>query len=247
MTIYNQPDAQAFAENAPPSEIVTFTAWLRGLGIAFDETDGKPMMNGINDVFNRITQGIKYLEQYGIPLWRSDLEYPVSASVVYNGIQYRCIAQNTNAQPDLSQNSWQSAIIDNLTSTSTTQALSAKQGKAIKDTLDLWSAISDGTTNGAQTLPNGRVLMWGEAQINAKVNSTTAPTKINFPRPFPKACYQIIPVHNDSASEIAVFAAAIIDKLSFSASSYRLKAQGEGNPVVAVNGSTTMRYIAIGE
>lgn len=135
MTIYKQPDAQAFAENAPSSEIATFTAWLRGLGIAFDETNGFPQMEGINDVLNRITQGIKYLEQYGIPLWRSDLEYPIGASVVYNGIQYRCIAQNTNAQPDLSQLSWQSAIVDNLTTASKTQMLSANQGKILADML----------------------------------------------------------------------------------------------------------------
>ena len=138
-------------------------------------------------------------------------------------------------------------IADNLTSTAKDTALTANQGKALKDTLDLWSSISSGTSNGAQTLPNGRVLVWGEAQINSKVDSVTAPTVITLPTPFPNNFYQIAAIHNDSASEIAVFSANIIDKTSFSASSIRLKANGAGNAVTAVSGSTTMRYIAVGD
>ncbi|QHJ83934.1 MAG: hypothetical protein [Caudoviricetes sp.] len=178
MTIYKQPDAQAFAENAPSSEIATFTAWLRGLGIAFDETDGKPQMEGINDVLNRITQGIKYLEQYGIPLWRSDLEYPVGASVVYNGIQYRCIVQNTNARPDLSQNSWQSAIVDNLTSTSTNQALSANQGRVLANLIQ----------NSTDRLWVGSTLIqWGR-----RVGMQPADNVVPFNIPFPNNTFVVI-------------------------------------------------------
>lgn len=189
MTIYKQPDAQAFAENAPSSEIATFTAWLRGLGIAFDETNGFPQMEGINDVLNRITQGIKYLEQYGIPLWRSDLEYPVGASVVYNGIQYRCIAQNTNAQPDLSQLSWQSAIVDNLTTASKTQMLSANQGKVLADMLKSGTGIQlIGTTT----------LQWGR-RIGLQLGETT----IQYNSPFPNNNVTVFAVNSSSGNNNA--------------------------------------------
>lgn len=186
MTIYKQPDAQAFAENAPSSEIATFTAWLRGLGIAFDETNGFPQMEGINDVLNRITQGIKYLEQYGIPLWRSDLEYPVGASVVYNGIQYRCIAQNTNAQPDLSQLSWQSAIVDNLTTASKTQMLSANQGKVLADML------KSGT--GIQVIGN-TTLQWGR-----RIGLQLGETAVQFNAPFPNNNVTVFAVNSSAGN-----------------------------------------------
>lgn len=189
MTIYKQPDAQAFAENAPSSEISTFTAWLRGLGIAFDETNGFPQMEGINDVLNRITQGIKYLEQYGIPLWRSDLEYPVGASVVYNGIQYRCIAQNTNAQPDLSQLSWQSAIVDNLTTASKTQMLSANQGKILADML-----FGDISVNGSQSL-NGLSIRWGSGRASNK-------DFVKFKTPFSNELFGVVVTDSNGNNQV---------------------------------------------
>lgn len=138
-------------------------------------------------------------------------------------------------------------LVNNLASTDVEAALTAAQGKIIKDTLDLWSALSNGTTIGAQTLPNGRVLMWGEAQINAKVTSIATPSTVTFQTPFPEACYQVVAIHNDSAGDIALFGTTIIDRFSFSASSFRLQGRGEGNPPVLVSGVTTMRYIAIGK
>lgn len=189
MTIYKQPDAQAFAENAPSSEIATFTAWLRGLGIAFDETNGFPQMEGINDVLNRITQGIKYLEQYGIPLWRSDLEYPVGASVVYNGIQYRCIAQNTNSQPDLNQLSWQSAIVDNLTTASKTQMLSANQGKVLADML--------GSADFLQNI-GSRSIRWGR-----KKGYILGNYNVLFDNPFKSGCDVVIAINSTDGNNSA--------------------------------------------
>ncbi|QHJ84929.1 MAG: hypothetical protein [Caudoviricetes sp.] len=138
-------------------------------------------------------------------------------------------------------------LVNNLASTDVEAALTAAQGKIIKDTLDLWSALSNGATIGAQTLPNGRVLMWGEAQINAKVTSIATPSTVAFQTPFPEACYQVVAIHNDSAGDIALFGTTIIDRFSFSASSFRLQGRGEGNPPVLVSGVTTMRYIAIGK
>ncbi len=89
--------------------------------------------------------------------------------------------------------------------------------------------------------------MWGEAQINAKVTSIATPSTVAFQTPFPEACYQVVAIHNDSAGDIALFGTTIIDRFSFSASSFRLQGRGEGNPPVLVSGVTTMRYIAIGK
>lgn len=107
MTIYNRPRAEVFAENAPPSEIQPFQAWLRGLGIAFDETNGFPEMTGLNGLFNALNQYIKYLEQNGFAEWSAELEYPVGAGVRVGAVWYRAKAQNTNKPPAISQNDWE--------------------------------------------------------------------------------------------------------------------------------------------
>ncbi|WP_373739904.1 hypothetical protein [Jeotgalibaca porci] len=107
MTIYNRPRAEVFAENAPPSEIQPFQAWLRGLGIAFDETNGFPEMTGLNGLFNALNQYIKYLEQNGFAEWSADLEYPIGAGVRVGSVWYRAKTQNTNKPPATSQNDWE--------------------------------------------------------------------------------------------------------------------------------------------
>lgn len=107
MTIYNRPRAEVFAESAPPSEIQPFQAWLRGLGIAFDETNGFPEMTGLNGLFNALNQYIKYLEQNGFAEWAADLEYPIGAGVRVGSVWYRAKTQNTNKPPATSQNDWE--------------------------------------------------------------------------------------------------------------------------------------------
>lgn len=107
MTLYNKPRSEVFASNAPQSEIKDFTAWLRGLGIAFDETNGLPEMEGLNNVFNLLNQYIKYLEQNGFAEWSSDLEYPVGAGVRVGAVWYRAKTRNTNKPPATSQNEWE--------------------------------------------------------------------------------------------------------------------------------------------
>lgn len=107
MTIYEKPRSEVFASNAPESEISTFTAWLRGLGIAFDETNGLPEMKGLNNVFNLLNQYIKYLEQNGFAEWSPDLEYPIGAGVRVGAVWYRAKTQNTSKPPATSQNDWE--------------------------------------------------------------------------------------------------------------------------------------------
>lgn len=107
MTLYNRPRAEVFADNAPPSEIQPFQAWLRGLGIAFDETNGFPEFTGLNGLFNALNQYIKYLEQNGFAEWSADLEYPIGAGVRVGAVWYRAKTQNTNKPPATSQNDWE--------------------------------------------------------------------------------------------------------------------------------------------
>ncbi len=107
MTIYKKPRSEVFASNAPESEVSTFTAWLRGLGIAFDETNGLPEFSGLNNVFNLLNQYIKYLEQNGFAEWSPDLEYPIGAGVRVGAVWYRAKTQNISKPPATSQNDWE--------------------------------------------------------------------------------------------------------------------------------------------
>ena len=107
MTIYEKPRSEVFASNAPESEISTFTAWLRGLGIAFDETNGLPEFSGLNNVFNLLNQYIKYFEQNGFAEWSPDLEYPIGAGVRVGAVWYRAKTQNKSKPPATSQNDWE--------------------------------------------------------------------------------------------------------------------------------------------
>lgn len=106
MTIYSKPRAELFAQDAPASEIKPFTAWLRGLGIAFDETNGFPELESFNGLLQALNGYIKYLEQNGFAEWSSDLEYPSGAGVRVGAVWYRAKAQNTNKPPATSQNEW---------------------------------------------------------------------------------------------------------------------------------------------
>lgn len=107
MTIYNFTLLNVpFASGAPSSEIAPFSDFIRGLGIAFDETEGKPEMKGLNGLFNMITTSALYLKQRGICEWDKDLEYPVAAFVTEGTKLYKAKRQNTNKQPSISQSDW---------------------------------------------------------------------------------------------------------------------------------------------
>lgn len=107
MTIYNFTLLNVpFASGAPSSEIAPFSDFIRGLGIAFDETEGKPEMKGLNGLFNMITTSALYLKQRGICEWDKDLEYPIGAFVTDSNKLYKAKRQNLNKQPSLSQADW---------------------------------------------------------------------------------------------------------------------------------------------
>lgn len=105
--IYPRPHPAEFAIDAPSSEIRPFEAWARGLGIAFDETNGFPELESFNGLLQAITQYIKYLEQNGFSEWSADVEYPLGAGCRVGGVWYRAKVRNTNKPPATSQTEWE--------------------------------------------------------------------------------------------------------------------------------------------
>lgn len=107
MTIFNFEMLNVpFANGAISTEIAPFPDWNRGLGIAFDQTEGKPEMKGLNGLFQVLTTSMLYLKQRGISEWDSALEYPANAFVTEGAKLYKSKRTNTNKQPSLSQLDW---------------------------------------------------------------------------------------------------------------------------------------------
>ena len=95
-----------FANGAISTEIAPFPDWNRGLGIAFEQTEGKPEMKGLNGLFQVLTTSVLYLKQRGIAEWDATLEYPANAFVTEGAKLYKSKRVNTNKQPSLSQLDW---------------------------------------------------------------------------------------------------------------------------------------------
>ena len=107
MTIYNFSMLNVpFANGAISTEIAPFPDWNRGLGIAFEQSEGKPEMKGLNGLFQVLTTSMLYLKQRGIAEWDSALEYPANAFVTEGAKLYKSKRVNTNKQPSLSQLDW---------------------------------------------------------------------------------------------------------------------------------------------
>lgn len=107
MSTYDFNLITAFANSAPSNEIEAFPDYDRGLGIAFDETDGKPEMKGLNGLFSLLTVSLLALKQRGILTWTTGFEYKRGAFVVESNRLYQAKVDNTSKQPSLSQNEWQ--------------------------------------------------------------------------------------------------------------------------------------------
>lgn len=107
MTIYNFAMLNVpFANGAISTEIAPFPDWNRGLGIAFEQSEGKPEMKGLNGLFQVLTTSMLYLKQRGIAEWDATLEYPANAFVTEGAKLYKSKRVNTNKQPSLSQLDW---------------------------------------------------------------------------------------------------------------------------------------------
>ena len=107
MTTYDFNLITAFANSAPSNEVSPFPDYDRGLGIAFDETDGKPEMKGLNGLFSLMTVSLLALKQRGILNWTTGFEYKQGAFAVEANKLYQAKVDNTSKQPSLSQNEWQ--------------------------------------------------------------------------------------------------------------------------------------------
>lgn len=112
MTIYARPDELVFAENASPGEVIDFPDILRGWGLAFEQTEGKPPMEWMNAVMKRQDQAIRYLLQRGVPEWSATEDYPANAQTDRHGVTYRALVANKGADPAATAASWaQSSIM----------------------------------------------------------------------------------------------------------------------------------------
>lgn len=220
MTIYSKPRAELFAQDAPPSEIKPFTAWLRGLGIAFDETNGYPELESFNGLLQALNGYIKYLEQNGFAEWSSDLEYPIGAGVRVGAVWYRAKAQNLNKPPATSQNEWTVFLNANdltysdplqvvggvigIKNASTTQkgvSRFANSNEVVNKLLvdaflkpsDIPAMFSQSFNyNGWCKLPNGLILQWGNKNYGG--NS-------GFNTPFPNTALVVFATNSNSQGE----------------------------------------------
>lgn len=106
MTIYTRPDELVFAAGAKPGEVVPFPDILRGWGITFEQTEGKPPMEWMNAGFLRLNEAIRYLMQRGFTEWSATEDYPVGAHVQHGGTSYKALQANTEVEPGTAALVW---------------------------------------------------------------------------------------------------------------------------------------------
>lgn len=106
MTIYNRPDEQVFASGAKPGEVVAFPDVLRGWGLTFEQTEGKPPMEWMNSAFLRLNEAIRYFMQRGLPEWSATEDYPARAFVQHGGVAYTALQANSEVEPGTAAVTW---------------------------------------------------------------------------------------------------------------------------------------------
>ena len=148
MTIYTRPDELVFAENANAGEVVPFPDILRGWGLVFEQTEGKPPMEWFNAILKRQDQAIRYLLQRGVPEWSSTEDYPSGAHVQRAAATYRALLANRDVEPGTSAITWElwglgiATTAEAQDMTNDTQALTPKK---LKDALDFLGMAPAGT------------------------------------------------------------------------------------------------------
>ena len=259
--IYPKPQSGVFAQDAPESEIKPFDAWLRGLGIAFDETNGFPDMESFNGLLQTLNSYIKYLEQNGFAEWSASLEYPIGAGVRVGSIWYRAKTQNTNKPPATSQNDW--SVFLNASDLTYADPLQVVSGQiSIKDATTTQKGVVRAATstevanrsnvtafinpsnvgqtfgaslsaNGWCRLPNGLILQWGRVQV-----TDNQMLDVNLPTPFVTAFLSC----TVSLENIAIgsYNLATVAAAPFGLSKIRIKTE------FSYNLATNANYFAIG-
>lgn len=154
MSTYDFNLITAFANSAPSNEIEPFPDYDRGLGIAFDETDGKPEMKGLNGLFSLMTISLLALKQRGILTWTTGFEYKQGAFVVEANKLYQAKIDNTSKQPSLSQNEWQvwASVSDIDVDTNGNIIKTAKAGGAFTLKVEDASATTKGVVRAATAI-----------------------------------------------------------------------------------------------
>jgi hypothetical protein len=146
-------DVKAFGSNAVGTERTLFGSdtqaddltsqltadFLRGWGIV--SANEFPTLEDFNAMGYTLSQFIAYLHQMGVPEWNGAQEYHIGSATIFGGKLYLCKTDNHTSITDPATDTvnWsvgldQSSIVNNLTSTDTTKALSAAQGKVLQDT-----------------------------------------------------------------------------------------------------------------
>lgn len=106
MEIINKPDLRVFASEAKSGEVAKFPDILRGWGITFEQTQGKPPLEWMNDAFNRIDLNNLYLLQQGVAEWQKEIRYPKNSIVKKDGKLYLCLIENENNEPSQYSDKW---------------------------------------------------------------------------------------------------------------------------------------------
>lgn len=114
--------------------------FMRGWGIL--APGAKPPKQYFNGALFTATQFIAYLHQMGIPEWNGAQEYHIGSASIFSGKVYFCKTNTHKSITDPSTDTvnWSKGldvtdIVNNLTSTDTTKALGADQGKVLSDNI----------------------------------------------------------------------------------------------------------------
>lgn len=107
-------------------------------------------------------------------------------------------------------------VNNTLTSTSTTEALTAAQGKVLNDRF-LNDFLNLKSENGYQKLPNGLIIQWGcGVDQNASDYAQTNAQTISFPIAFPNACLNLsVSTYSTGISLDAMYQITSISKTNF--------------------------------
>lgn len=156
MKIQKKPDYYIFADSAKNGEIEAFPDVNRGWGITIDRTGSKPPLEWMNGAFNRVDKNILYLLQQGVPEWSTNVIYPASAIIKYNGILYTATTENENSNPQ-SSSKWRETF-DRVSKATTTQAGIVKLSSAV----DIDSETTAATSLAIKRVNDGAVKKSGD-------------------------------------------------------------------------------------
>ncbi|MCH7335194.1 phage tail protein [Acinetobacter sp. NIPH 2699] len=156
-------------------------------------TDNTPLLRFENGISTVITLGV------GL----ADLEENITLSIDPNSplsiVLMNEHLANQNPHPQYMP---KGKLNNTLTSNATDEALTAAQGKKLKDMFDTFSngmsTEFSATENGYSYLPNGILMQWGEVILNASPNEGSS--TVIFPIEFPTKCLNVTATRSTSSA-----------------------------------------------